>query len=236
MKGSHLLAIDTSGSRCSVALSSAGGNLFLCSAADRRHAAELLPMIQTLLEQSSLTLSALDAIAVVSGPGSFTGLRIGTAVTQGLAHGAGVPVIAVSALRVLAQQYIERTPSVCAAVRVCLKARENECYAASFDCRSGQACELGAARVATGRQTLPSTDVGLQFRDWVALGDAWQDPALVDLAMEAGLRVVDANPVMDARDVLVVAQHLLEAGEVMRPEMLQPLYIKDELEYRRVGQ
>ncbi|MDR3734433.1 MAG: tRNA (adenosine(37)-N6)-threonylcarbamoyltransferase complex dimerization subunit type 1 TsaB [Acidobacteriaceae bacterium] len=70
--------------------------------ASRSAAATLLPAILALLKQATLSVKELDAIAIVHGPGSFTGVRIGVSAAKGLSEGAGVPVIAVSRLAVLA--------------------------------------------------------------------------------------------------------------------------------------
>jgi tRNA threonylcarbamoyladenosine biosynthesis protein TsaB len=68
----------------------------------RTASAQLLPAIDAMLRKSALDLRALRAIVVVNGPGSFTGTRVGLSTAKGLAHAAGVPVVAISRLEVLA--------------------------------------------------------------------------------------------------------------------------------------
>ena len=65
------------------------------------HSANLMPMAEAALEAAGKTLGEMDAVAAVTGPGSFTGVRIGVATAKGLAHGAGIPCIPVDALEAL---------------------------------------------------------------------------------------------------------------------------------------
>ena len=101
---SKILAIDTSNALCSAALSIDSRIALRFSDQERQHARRLLPMIAELLAEQNQQLTALDVIAIVSGPGSFTGLRIGAGVAQGLAFGSGVPVVGVSALEIIARK------------------------------------------------------------------------------------------------------------------------------------
>lgn len=98
-----LLAIDTSGPVCGVAVLADGVVRYECAMQNKlTHSVNLLPMIDQALTSSGLTLEALDRIAVVSGPGSFTGVRIGVSTVKGLAHGAGKPCVTVDALEAMA--------------------------------------------------------------------------------------------------------------------------------------
>lgn len=98
-----LLAIDTVTEACSAALWLEGEVQERFEIAPRRHTALILPMVQDLLAKAGMRLAQLDAIAVDRGPGSFTGVRIGTGVVQGLAYSTDLPVVPVSSLATLAQ-------------------------------------------------------------------------------------------------------------------------------------
>ena len=123
-----ILAIDTSNAYCSAALNCRGKIAARRSSEVRQHAAQLLPMIQELLTEQALSIADLDAVAFVSGPGSFTGLRIGAGVAQGLAFAAGLPVLPVSSLAVMAAKALQGSAAERAFVG--LLAREGEIYAA----------------------------------------------------------------------------------------------------------
>lgn len=98
-----LLVIDTSGPVCGTAVMEDEKVLCEYTAQNRNtHSANLMPMIEAALASAGKTAGEMDAIAAVTGPGSFTGVRIGVATAKGLAHGAGIPCIPVDALEALA--------------------------------------------------------------------------------------------------------------------------------------
>ena len=99
-----LLVLDTSTEWCSAALSLDGHILARRVLAEQRHSSLLLPMVDELLREAATSLRELDGIGYGEGPGSFTGLRIACAVTQGLAFGADLPVAGVSTLESIAEQ------------------------------------------------------------------------------------------------------------------------------------
>jgi tRNA threonylcarbamoyladenosine biosynthesis protein TsaB len=103
-----LLAIDTCGPSGSVALGRISGRdleiLGQTELAGRTYSATLVSAIADLLSSAGLQLGQLDAIIIVNGPGSFTGVRVGVSAAKGLAQGAGIPVVAISRLEVLSRK------------------------------------------------------------------------------------------------------------------------------------
>jgi tRNA threonylcarbamoyladenosine biosynthesis protein TsaB len=103
-----LLAIDTCGPSGSVALGRIPGRdleiLGQTELAGRTYSATLASAVADLLSTAGLHLGLLDAIVVVNGPGSFTGVRVGVSAAKGLAQGAGIPVVAISRLEVLSRK------------------------------------------------------------------------------------------------------------------------------------
>ena len=103
-----ILHIETSTNVCSVALSENGNLLFSKSNADgMNHAALLSIFIAEVFETFNLSEKKLDAIAVSSGPGSYTGLRIGVSTAKGLCFGLDIPLIAVSTLEIMVVQALK---------------------------------------------------------------------------------------------------------------------------------
>ena len=98
-----LLAIDTSGPVCGVCVMTEAGVASEWTVINKMtHSVNLMPMVDEALLRAGLTLTDLDRIAVVTGPGSFTGVRIGVSTVKGLCHGANIPCVTVDALEAMA--------------------------------------------------------------------------------------------------------------------------------------
>lgn len=130
----RLLLIETSTSLCSTALAEDGH--IVCSRRStepRAHASLTAVFVKEMLEESGWTVRELDAVAVSAGPGSYTGLRVGSSTAKGLCFGGQVPLIAVSTLDILARQAIEAgLPEGCKAILPMVDARRMEVYTAVY--------------------------------------------------------------------------------------------------------
>ncbi|MBV8805271.1 MAG: tRNA (adenosine(37)-N6)-threonylcarbamoyltransferase complex dimerization subunit type 1 TsaB, partial [Sinobacteraceae bacterium] len=135
-----ILALDTATENCSAAVWLDGSLIQREREVERGHADLILPMIDELLAEAGIRLTALDAIAFGRGPGSFTGVRLAASVTQGLAFGADLPVVPVSDLRAVAQRAWNRQGNATAAshrMLVCNDARMHEVYWGCFEQGAG---------------------------------------------------------------------------------------------------
>jgi len=141
-----LLHIETSTNVCSVALSNDSDCLFFKSNGDgMNHAALLSVFIAEALEVLKSIDQKLDAVAVSSGPGSYTGLRIGVSTAKGLCYGYGIPLISVSTLEVLTVQALNLVPDKEIAL-FCpmIDARRMEVYAAIYNSKGINQREISA--------------------------------------------------------------------------------------------
>lgn len=146
----RLLALSTSGEWCSVALHrhdcGVDDSECLSERLGAGQSGRILAMVRELCEGAQLDLSALDAIAFDAGPGSFTGLRIGCAVAQGLGFALGRPLLAMDGLAALAWQRLRATRRDEAVVLVANDARMDELYVAMYRIRLPGAVSPGTSQ------------------------------------------------------------------------------------------
>lgn len=133
-----ILLIETSGLNCSVALTSEHG-VFRCAEKSSEHfihAESLHPLLNDLIKSSEMGWTAIQAIAVSIGPGSYTGLRIGASAAKGLAFGLGIPLIAIRTSEALAFHAMKQYPES-ERIWSMIDARRMEVYCGQFG-RDGQ--------------------------------------------------------------------------------------------------
>lgn len=201
------------------------------------HSRRILPMARALLDAEGLAWGDLHAIAFDAGPGSFTGLRIGCGVAQGLAFALGLPVVAVSSLEALAWQSGARR------ALAALDARMGEVYFAEFELDGGLPARVGpvgALPAELARQALEArlADRGVAAAT-VALGDAFERYPQLASAMAARGAAVDPRAFPRADAIAAIAARRFDAGEALPAERAAPLYVRDKValdvdEQRRV--
>ena len=219
-----LLAIDSSTNRLCLA-AQAGARTWTSESEGGAHASsQLLPRLLAGLQELGTTLQQLDAIAFARGPGAFTGLRTACSVAQGLALGAGKPVLALDSLLVVAEDACEQagSPDVFEAW-VAMDARMDEAYAAAYRWQGGAWTVLQPPAL----YTLP------------ALADAWRQrpPTVVagnaPAAFGARLPLGGAQVFAQERDrpvaLLRLAQRAWRQGEAFDAADALPLYLRDKV-------
>lgn len=214
-----LLALDTSTENCSLALWLDGEVMLREVLAGQRHSELVLPMLKTLLAEAGASLSQLDGIVFGEGPGSFTGLRIGCGIAQGLAFGADLPVVGISTLLALA----EAAPG--GRVIACLDARIGEIYHAAYEKRGGiweavSGPNLCYAHEAPELRGDGWIGIGSGFAEY---GDALRNRYLGQLGEVRG----EAFP--HAREMARLAAPLLERGQGMDAALAAPQYIRNKV-------
>ncbi len=135
-----LLAIDTAGPACAVALlrGEDGTAEILARSSEaigNGHAERLMPMIEAALAEAGVAFADLDRIAVTTGPGSFTGVRVGVAAARGLALALDIPAVGIGSLDALAFPEVRGRDS--GTVVAALDAKRGEIYALAKDIGSG---------------------------------------------------------------------------------------------------
>lgn len=215
-----LLTIDTSTPACSVALQVGGRSLGRYSEEPRSHTRLIMSMINEVLSEAELGINQLDVIGVTVGPGSFTGLRIGFATVQGLAFAAGIPVVPVSTLQLMAATYarLVDAPSGTRVVPV-LDARMAEFNCAVYQIDSATALTaLQQDQLLSAEQTLA---IIAQFPAAMVVGDVGP------LAQEPGFRTDRYRPVYpNALDLLAIVESNLAQGMAQSVESIDLVYLR----------
>jgi tRNA threonylcarbamoyladenosine biosynthesis protein TsaB len=217
----RLLAIETATESCSVALSLDGKLFGQSEIAPRGHAELLLPWVGQLLNEGGVALADLDAIAFSCGPGSFTSLRIGIGVTQGLAWGAGIPVIPVSSLQSAAQA--AAALGVRSAI-VALDARMNEVYTGNF-----KLDEQGLMRAISDEAVCPPEQITMpETADWAGIGNGFERYEALEV-FGKNLTAVHSDIWPSAAAMIQLADDWLKSNQPSPPEKAQAVYIRDQV-------
>jgi tRNA threonylcarbamoyladenosine biosynthesis protein TsaB len=213
-----ILAIETSSELASTALLLPDRVIAHDASGVHTHSQSVLPMVQTLLKESGITLAQCDAIAFGSGPGSFTGVRTACGIAQGLAFGSDLPVVPIVTLLAMAQACRD----VCGAdeVAVVLDARMGEVYWAQY--RYADEWQT----VIEPRLSLPAEVV--PQGDAVVCGnglDAYA-PAFAGIMTT---RTVQPNVTPHAVQVAKLANIAFTKGQTVAARDAQPLYLRNKV-------
>ena len=232
MKNITLLALDTSTEACSVALWHKGEKTHLDELAQRTHTKRILPMVDELLANSGINLKQVDVLAFGRGPGSFTGVRVGAGIAQGLAFGADLPVIAVSNLTAMAQAAFElhQVENVVAAI----DARMNEVYFSQVK-REKVRSELGEFfqwNPVIEEQVCQPEKVLEQFSDLTAyrVGTGWAAyPQFKDSSLEGSDIILPS-----AQYMLELALTDYAQNKVISALEIEPVYLRNEVTWKKL--
>lgn len=226
----RILAIDTATEACSVALLNDDRLLAHFELCAREHTQRILPLVQHILQEGGVALNELDALAFGRGPGSFTGVRIGIGIAQGLALGAGLPLIGISTLKTMAQS-AWRLNGACR-ILAAIDARMGEVYWAEYQ-RDEQGNWCGEETEAVLKPDAAAARMAALEGAWVCVGTGWQ--AWPQLSENSGLALTLSDVTLPcAEDMLPLAQQALAAGNTVAPEHAEPTYLRNEVTWKKL--
>ncbi|WP_404973474.1 tRNA (adenosine(37)-N6)-threonylcarbamoyltransferase complex dimerization subunit type 1 TsaB [Vibrio campbellii] len=225
-----ILAIDTATENCSVALLVNDQVISRSEVAPRDHTKKVLPMVDEVLKEAGLTLQDLDALAFGRGPGSFTGVRIGIGIAQGLAFGADLPMIGVSTLAAMAQASYRLHGAT--DVAVAIDARMSEVYWARYTRQENgewagvdAECVIPPARLSEEAQADDKT--------WTKAGTSW-DAYQEDLG-KLPFNVTSGDVLYpDSQDIVILAEQELKKGNTVPVEESSPVYLRDNVTWKKL--
>lgn len=226
------LALDTSTEACSVALALDGQILALDEVCPQQHSKRILPMLQQLLSDAGVSLYQLDGIIFGRGPGSFTGVRIGVSVAQGLAFGADLPVFGVSTLAAMAQAAAEQQNAT--EVIAAIDARMAEVYIAAFTLDEAGLMQAITPEIAAKPAALPEVLTSLSFTSQLlGVGTGWQtySQALQQLAPAL---IADSILYPSAQFMLPFASRAWQQQLFVSAEQAEPVYVRDEVTWQKL--
>lgn len=222
-----ILALDTATEACSVALLHNGNITTLDELSPRNHTQRILPMVDELLSKANISIKQVDVLAFGRGPGSFTGVRVGVSVAQGLALGANLPVVAISNLLAMAQAAYQqlRANNVIALI----DARMNEVYFAQYQ-RIGEHWHT----IVEEQVCSPETAIAqMKINDnSVVVGTGWAAYPQFYVA-KLPLSVSDIS-LPSAKDMLELALKAVENGELQTALDIEPIYLRNEVTWQKL--
>ena len=202
-----ILALDTCTETCSAALTTNGKVFALIADAPREHSQRLLPMVDDVLAQAQVTLADVDMIAYGRGPGSFTGIRICTSMTQ-------LAISQHNACQVLC----------------CIDARMNEVYWGQYIAKDGIATLVGEEHVSVPE----AIELILDTQQSISVcGTGFEAyPELLNIAPNMTPCAEATYP--DAKAMLILAQHGYQHGLQTSVDELAPVYLRDTVTWKKL--
>jgi tRNA threonylcarbamoyladenosine biosynthesis protein TsaB len=218
-----ILTVDSSTNIASVSLADDGDILYYAFSDDgKTHSQKLMPMIDECFVKSGCAPNDMDAFAAITGPGSFTGLRIGIAAVQGLAYAAKKPCIGVPALEAMAFGAGEFGGLIVPLI----DARNAQAYSAVFDVRAG--CKKVIADGAGPVEDMVRKVHKLKT-DTLFIGDGARiNREIIRARMKNRAFFLEGDKNYTAgHGATYLAQKYLDEGKLIRPEELVPYYFRD---------
>ncbi|PKI14256.1 tRNA (adenosine(37)-N6)-threonylcarbamoyltransferase complex dimerization subunit type 1 TsaB [Colwellia sp. 12G3] len=231
----NYLALDASTEACSVALQVNGKTFSRYELCPQSHSLHLLPMIDAVLQEAGIKLAELDGLVFGQGPGSFTGVRIGVGVAQGLAFSANLPVVGVSSLQAMAQlAYIKHGQKQVVAA---IDARMSEVYNGCFVLDENNIMQAQQAEAVTPPEKLTEHLSSVLTASFYAVGTGWDAYSEKLGEQLLSLKVNEGSPEVlfpTAEAMLSIGKVKLEQGQGVSAEDAQPVYVRDTVSWKKL--
>jgi tRNA threonylcarbamoyladenosine biosynthesis protein TsaB len=222
-----ILALDAATESLSAAISADSNNVSVShfEVCPQEHSQKILPLVESLLTEDSIKLKDLDVIAFGRGPGSFTGVRISVAITQGLAFSANIPVIGISTLQTMAQQAIDEMGAK--NVYAAIDARMSEVYFAHY-----RTDEDGIATLIDKEIVINPELLTLDSEEAVAVGTGFETYS--SLHQADNIKFLTDIILPNAKYMLKIATQLHGKGEYVSASQAQPMYVRDTVTWQKL--
>ncbi|NOT13403.1 MAG: tRNA (adenosine(37)-N6)-threonylcarbamoyltransferase complex dimerization subunit type 1 TsaB [Methylococcaceae bacterium] len=226
-----LLAVDTATEACSAALFLDGEVIESFKLAPKEHAQLILPMIDALMAEAGLKPMDLDGLAFGRGPGSFTGVRIATGVIQGIALGLDIPVVPVSTLAAIAQDFFDIEDKFQGGFLstnvafTAMDARMGEIFWGVY-----QRDQQGFAELLGKEAVTPAENVEFPERTGVGVGSGWGVYQSVLMNRLTGwVNRCEADLLPRAGVIARLGAYGFDQGKAVAVEQAMPVYLRDKV-------
>lgn len=211
-----LLHLETATKACSVAVSVNGELKALVESVDDNfaHGEKLTLYIEEALRKAAVKSSELNAVSISSGPGSYTGLRIGVSTAKGICFGLNIPLIAINSLRCIALTAQSKYPNQ--KLIAMIDARRMEAFTQIFDAQLAELSPIEA--------TIFEENTFANQDPFVAVGDG--APKLAELWKNRSV-LIDETNFSSAKGQIQEAYHKFLAKDFVDLAYFEPFYLKD---------
>ncbi|QLB16309.1 tRNA N6-adenosine(37)-N6-threonylcarbamoyltransferase complex dimerization subunit TsaB [Mannheimia varigena] len=222
-----ILALDTATEACSVALLHNGKISTLDEISPRSHTQRILPMVDELLTQANIQIKDVNYLVFGRGPGSFTGVRVGVSVAQGLAMGANLPVVAVSNLKAMAEEAYQKLGAE--KVIALIDARMNEVYFAQFERNGEQWNEVVVEQVCSPEKAISQFQIS---ENMIVVGTGW---AAYSQFSEQNLPLVVSEITLPSAEyMLSIAEVEIQNSNTQSALEIEPVYLRNEVTWEKL--
>jgi tRNA threonylcarbamoyladenosine biosynthesis protein TsaB len=219
----NILALDTCTESCSAALLYQGQLFERVEMTQRGHSELILGMMDELFVEAKTSISEINAVAFGRGPGSFTGVRVGVGVAQGIAFARDIPVIPISSLAANAQGVVDTFNTDY--IAVAMDARMGEIYCANFQVVDGLVVLLDDEKVSPPEKFKP-----ISQQAWVGIGTGWAEyESILTENFVGQLEHVSAACFPQAASIIKLAQQEAKAGRLLPADQALPVYLRNNV-------
>ena len=235
----NYLAIDASTEACSVALQINGKLYSRYDLCPQSHSLQLLPMVDEVLKEAGIKLSQCDGLIFGRGPGSFTGVRIGVGVAQGLAFTANLPVVGVSSLQAMAQlafmqgKVQGKVKGQQVSVIAAIDARMGEVYNGYFMLDENNIMQPQCAEAVTPPEQLAQHLSSVVNNVEYGVGTGWDAYSEKLSSLKSNTGTPDVL-FPSAEAMLAIGVIALEQGKGVAAEDAQPVYVRDTVSWKKL--
>jgi len=224
-----VLAIDTSGGNCAAGLINSGQIYSKSSDSVRHGAQEILDLVDDVRQRAGIELKAIEGIIALTGPGSFTGLRIGIGAAQGLSASLSIPSIGVSTLAF--EAWLASRQNNLQHWLVAQRARDQEVYFGAYKINIDTGFELIGSEQVGSLDTISLQHIeNVDATEWGATGEGWGDGSSRQGGLPVSAQFYSIQHT-DSIEELCSLGVLLLSNSPDSSELLLPNYVKEQMDY-----